>query len=244
MTRIGPTLITKRTLSTTPVWEAGNGLLVMTERLLETVAVNAGLGWGGGIIATTLVLRSALTLPLVVNQLKLAARLELEAKPQVEAWRERIKGEIFREMRDRGIRSYRGLAAPPHTTGADHQKAPPPPPPRDEAAEVDVEGFQKEFESKVRSKALEVYREHGYRPVKSLLLPLAQIPLWVTLSLTLRRLTASPLPFGLETLPAPIPALHDAGFLWFTDLTLPDSTWVFPLIVGSSYLLNVEVRPA
>jgi len=237
--------------------EAGNGVLDATEKVLETVAIGGGLGWSGSIIATTLLLRSALTLPLVVKQLKTAATLELEAKPEVDAWRERIKGEIFRDMRDRGVRSYRGLspaAAAAGTTAATENASGGAAAAasgtgegagaggKERDGEVEVEAFQKEFETRVKSKALEVYREHGYRPVQSLLLPLAQIPLWITLSLTIRRMAATPLPF-LETHTAPLPGLSEAGYLWFTDLTLPDPTWVFPLIIGSSYLLNVEVTP-
>ena len=208
--------------------------LCAAQSLLETVAVDGGLGWTAGIVATTVGLRSLVTLPIMVSQLKTAARIELEAKPQIDAWRERIKGEIFRKMQAQGIRSFKGHTAPANNEKNEQQQPGMEP-------DIDVEMFQQEFERQLKAKVLEIYREHRYHPLQSLLLPLAQIPLWVTLSLALRRITAGPLLF-FPSLPAPLPGLKDGGILWFHDLTLPDPTWTFPLIIGNSYLLNVEVE--
>ncbi len=61
------------------------------------------------------------------------------------------------------------------------------------------------------------------------------------MSLSLRRMSSFPL-LGFDTLPEPLEGLTSGGLLWFTDLTHPDPSLFFPLLIGGSYLANVEVR--
>ena len=37
------------------------------------------------------------------------------------------------------------------------------------------------------------------------------------------------------------PDLKTEGALWFPDLTMPDGTWILPILLGVTNLLNIEV---
>ncbi|KAG0295886.1 Cytochrome c oxidase assembly protein cox18, mitochondrial [Dissophora globulifera] len=68
------------------------------------------------------------------------------------------------------------------------------------------------------------------------------IPLFVTMSLTIRGMAGYPLPFlGDSSLPAES-GFADGGTLWFTDLAASDPTWIMPIAIGATNLLNVELN--
>ncbi|KAI8141175.1 60Kd inner membrane protein-domain-containing protein [Fennellomyces sp. T-0311] len=97
--------------------------------------------------------------------------------------------------------------------------------------------LQKQYRKKVN----EIYSHYGCPRWKLLTLPYIQIPLWVSMSLTLRHMTGYPLPWYGQTSDGPAEGLSDGGFAWVTDLTVPDPTMTFPLLIGAGTLLNVEV---
>ena len=80
-----------------------------------------------------------------------------------------------------------------------------------------------------------------------ILLPfLLQIPLWLSVSMALRRLVGTlPGPdgvLGLDSADRSLQMVQEGG-LWFPDLTAPDPTGcVLPLLLGSLYLGNLAVR--
>ncbi|KAI8360405.1 60Kd inner membrane protein-domain-containing protein [Mortierella sp. GBAus27b] len=105
----------------------------------------------------------------------------------------------------------------------------------------DMSTFNKEIESAYRAKVNELYSANRCNPRVSFLLPWVQIPLFITMSLAIRGMAGYPLPFlGDSSLPAE-PGFTDGGILWFTDLTASDPTWIMPIAVGATNLLNVEV---
>jgi membrane protein insertase Oxa1/YidC/SpoIIIJ len=38
-----------------------------------------------------------------------------------------------------------------------------------------------------------------------------------------------------------VPSMQGGGTLWFTDLTTPDSLYIFPVLTGLTYLAKEEV---
>ena len=102
------------------------------------------------------------------------------------------------------------------------------------------EELQAELGRQLRRKAWQVYREHGCTPLGPILLPIAQIPLWVGVSLCIRRMCALPL-FGLDTLPEPVPGFVTGGLPWCMDLAAADPTWTLPCLVGAFHLANIQV---
>ncbi|KAI8839951.1 hypothetical protein BC829DRAFT_26764 [Chytridium lagenaria] len=79
--------------------------------------------------------------------------------------------------------------------------------------------FFLQFQSKVK----EVYKLYDCQPWKTFLLPFTQLPLFIAVSFSLRRMAAFPLPF-FETPPSPVPGFNTEGMLWFIDLAAPDPT--------------------
>lgn len=69
-----------------------------------------------------------------------------------------------------------------------------------------------------------------------------QIPIWISLSVTLRNLAtmmaASPGDMGAQLR---VIQMASEGCLWMPNLAVPDQTWILPFLVGSAFLLNTEV---
>ncbi len=94
-------------------------------------------------------------------------------------------------------------------------------------------------EFKYYKKVKELYKEFNCSPIRTLLLPWIQVPLWITVSLALRTMSAYPVPF-LETPLRCVPGFLYGGFGPWTDLHLPDPTWFFPLSISFTHLMNVH----
>lgn len=102
--------------------------------------------------------------------------------------------------------------------------------------------YQQELQKQYKQKVNHIYAHHGCARWKMLLLPWVQIPLFVSMSLTLRHLTAYPLPWLGQTSSLPAEGLSDGGLAWFMDLTAVDPTMVIPVMIGAGNLINVEVQ--
>jgi YidC/Oxa1 family membrane protein insertase len=61
-------------------------------------------------------------------------------------------------------------------------------------------------------------KEHDVSPFRGMILPLVSMPLFISLFFGLRKLAALPLP-----------QLHEGGFGWVLDLTLPDPLFILPV---------------
>uniref|UniRef100_A0A6J0VA63 Cytochrome c oxidase assembly protein COX18, mitochondrial isoform X1 n=2 Tax=Pogona vitticeps TaxID=103695 RepID=A0A6J0VA63_9SAUR len=95
-----------------------------------------------------------------------------------------------------------------------------------------------QFKRNMRRIVSNLYIRDNCHPVKASLLVLVQMPMWVFVSIALRNLsigrTASEGDFIQEQ-------LSTGGVLWFTDLTVPDSTWIMPVTLGLLNLFIIEL---
>lgn len=106
-----------------------------------------------------------------------------------------------------------------------------------------VEKVNTELKTMHKSKLRELYAHYRCRPVATYLVPWIQIPLFISLSLTLRAMSSLPLPFmSSSPLYAPQPGFENGGELWFMDLTLPDETFLFATFVGLGNWLNIDMN--
>ncbi|KAI1319932.1 Cytochrome c oxidase assembly protein cox18, mitochondrial [Mortierella claussenii] len=106
----------------------------------------------------------------------------------------------------------------------------------------DYATFNSAIQEAYRAKVKELYSAHRCNPRVSFLLPWVQIPLFITMSLTIRGMAGYPLPFlGESSLPLE-PGFAEGGTLWFTDLSASDPTWIMPIAIGAVNLLNVELN--
>ncbi|KAJ3153348.1 Cytochrome c oxidase assembly protein cox18, mitochondrial [Geranomyces michiganensis] len=91
------------------------------------------------------------------------------------------------------------------------------------------------------AKRSELYKKYDCHPLKTLLLPWVQIPLWVTVSLAMRNMAAFPAPF-LTTPEFPAEGFTTGGTSWFVDLAAQDPTLIFPLSIGFLHWINIELN--
>ncbi|CAG8570226.1 8285_t:CDS:10 [Diversispora eburnea] len=91
------------------------------------------------------------------------------------------------------------------------------------------EEFQAELQKKFDIKIKQIHREIKWHPAKNFMLPWFQIPLFICMSITLHYIEDEN-------------DFRNGGILWFTDLTAVDPTWFFPVAVGATNLLNVEIH--
>ncbi|KAJ1568534.1 Cytochrome c oxidase assembly protein cox18, mitochondrial [Nowakowskiella sp. JEL0078] len=80
-----------------------------------------------------------------------------------------------------------------------------------------------------KAKRKELFIANNCRPIYTFILPWAQIPLFLSMSLALRKMSAFPIPFIPHVGPV-TEGFTTGGILWFTDLSLADSTLIFPVI--------------
>ncbi|KAG9480379.1 cytochrome c oxidase assembly protein COX18, mitochondrial isoform X1 [Eleutherodactylus coqui] len=95
------------------------------------------------------------------------------------------------------------------------------------------------FRKNMKRLVTELYIRDNCHPFKAGLIMCIQIPMWIFISMALRN-------FSFNTSGSPTDELvhtqlQNGGTLWFPDLTMPDSTWILPVILGSVNLLLVEM---
>ena len=76
-----------------------------------------------------------------------------------------------------------------------------------------------------------LFKQHNCNPVKALLLPFAQMPIFISFFLGLRRMAN-----------APLESMQAGGLFWFTDLTSADPYFVLPILASGTMLLTMEVK--
>jgi inner membrane protein COX18 len=85
-------------LSQTP--EVINAMLAANQHFVETFH-GAGLPWWASIAAATVILRSALTLPIAIYQQRAVGRM-IAVAPIVQSWGETLKNQLAREGKEKG----------------------------------------------------------------------------------------------------------------------------------------------
>ncbi|XP_060656042.1 mitochondrial inner membrane protein OXA1L [Drosophila nasuta] len=73
-------------------------------------------------------------------------------------------------------------------------------------------------------------REKGVNPLKNMIVPLAQAPLFISFFMGLRQMAN-----------APVESMRDGGLFWFTDLTLADPLYLLPVITSATLYLTIEL---
>lgn len=72
--------------------------------------------------------------------------------------------------------------------------------------------------------------EKGCSPLKSMITPIAQAPIFISFFMGIRQMVN-----------APVESLETGGMLWFTDLTLSDPYYLLPLITSATLALTIEL---
>ncbi|CAH0718264.1 unnamed protein product, partial [Brenthis ino] len=73
-------------------------------------------------------------------------------------------------------------------------------------------------------------KEKNLNPLKNVLVPLAQAPLFISFFMGLR---------GMAN--CPVESMMHGGLWWFTDLTVPDQFFILPLITSATMWATIEV---
>lgn len=73
-------------------------------------------------------------------------------------------------------------------------------------------------------------KEKGLNPLKNMIVPLAQAPIFVSFFMGLRQMAN-----------VPVDSLRTGGIFWFTDLTLPDQYYLLPVVTSLTVWLTIEI---
>lgn len=96
------------------------------------------------------------------------------------------------------------------------------------------------FKKNLKRIVSELYVRDNCHPFKASLLIWIQIPVWVFVSIALRNFSIGRAASASEGVSIE-EQLSTGGTLWFTDLTVPDTTWILPITLGLLNLLIVEI---
>lgn len=87
------------------------------------------------------------------------------------------------------------------------------------------------FESaRLAQEMSEFMKEKDISPFKSMLVPLAQAPIFVSFFMGLRQMAN-----------APVESMREGGLFWFPDLTMPDQFYLLPLITSATLYVTILV---
>ena len=84
--------------------------------------------------------------------------------------------------------------------------------------------------AKLANESHTLFNRHNVNPIKAMLAPLAQIPVFLTFFLTLRRMANYP-----------VESLKTGGFLWVTDMSIPDPLFILPVITSLTLWATMEI---
>lgn len=73
-------------------------------------------------------------------------------------------------------------------------------------------------------------KEKGVNPLKNMLVPLAQAPLFISFFMGLRQMANTP-----------VESMCNGGLFWFTDLTIADPFYLLPVITSATLYLTIEL---
>ncbi|XP_054160946.1 mitochondrial inner membrane protein OXA1L-like [Oppia nitens] len=90
-------------------------------------------------------------------------------------------------------------------------------------------GNQLEFQ-KYLHQSQDLMKKNGINPLKNMLVPMAQAPVFITFFMTLRRMAR-----------LPVESLKLGGMMWFVDLTVPDPLHILPIITSVSLWAALEL---
>ena len=85
--------------------------------------------------------------------------------------------------------------------------------------------LQQEFQRKMS----QLLKREKVNPVRSIIFPLIQIPMFISVF------------FGLRQIGEHLPGIATGGTLWFTDLSATDAFYIFPVLNAMSFLVMIEI---
>lgn len=77
---------------------------------------------------------------------------------------------------------------------------------------------------------MEFMRDKQVNPLKNMIVPLAQAPLFISFFIGLRQMAN-----------APVESMKEGGLWWFTDLTVADPYYLLPIITSITMLATIEI---
>lgn len=77
---------------------------------------------------------------------------------------------------------------------------------------------------------MQFMKEKQVNPLKNMIVPLAQAPLFISFFIGLRQMAN-----------VPVESMREGGLWWFTDLTVPDQFYLLPIITSLTMLATIEV---
>ncbi|XP_001639327.3 mitochondrial inner membrane protein OXA1L isoform X2 [Nematostella vectensis] len=76
----------------------------------------------------------------------------------------------------------------------------------------------------------QLYKDNDCHPIKSIIAPLVQVPLFISFFVGLRRMAN-----------LPVESFKEGGLFWFTDLTAYDPYFVLPIVCSLTMLASIEL---
>ncbi|KAK7114804.1 mitochondrial inner membrane protein OXA1L-like [Littorina saxatilis] len=84
--------------------------------------------------------------------------------------------------------------------------------------------------AKAGHELMEFMKRNDIKPFRNFLVPLAQMPVFISVFVGLRQMAN-----------LPVESMKTGGIFWFTDLTLPDTFYAMPLMTMVTFMLTIEV---
>lgn len=75
----------------------------------------------------------------------------------------------------------------------------------------------------------QLMKTRGFNPLKNMLIPFAQMPIFLSYFIGIRRMVNTP-----------VESLHTGGIWWFTDLTMADPYYLLPLVTSGTLALTIH----
>ena len=106
-----------------------------------------------------------------------------------------------------------------------------------------VEEIDREFRMSARVHIRDIYKREKCNPLKLYILPWAQLPLWIVISLALRNISGFfPREGNVDGASLCNPDLVTGGLGWITDLSSSDPYYILPFIIGITNYMNIELN--
>ncbi|CUM62768.1 uncharacterized protein PRCAT00000325001 [Priceomyces carsonii] len=208
-------------------------IISMTESL-QFIHEYSHIPWWALIPLTTFALRSIWTLPLAIMQRK---RIQKQAmlRPVVSATNPVLKLNLAKKVQSAKQKQLVGQNADETRNSENGDSYVPQLP----LSSMTYEQILLLSAKETRKRQKKLFKENGVQLWKNIILPACQVPLWIAMSWTFRDLSGWSTWNTFDNRPLD-ESLYTEGLLWFTDLTIPDSFHLFPLMIGLISLCNVE----
>lgn len=84
--------------------------------------------------------------------------------------------------------------------------------------------------SMANQELMALMKSRGFNPLKNMLIPFAQMPIFLSYFIGIRRMVN-----------APVESLHTGGLAWFQDLTLADPYYVLPIVTSATLWATIQL---